>query len=87
MEKPPNTCLKPNLVFISLLRMIPFYIRFFQCVRRFKDFYSKSHYEMAHFFNAGKYLSSLIVIIFGEVYRSDGNNKSNFYMIQFGFFG
>jgi hypothetical protein len=53
-----NKC-KPNFKIVLIVSLIPYYIRFWQCINRF--YFTKSWFP--HLVNAGKYLATIIQII------------------------
>ncbi|KAH8262112.1 hypothetical protein KR038_010429 [Drosophila bunnanda] len=61
-------------VMVPIVRCLPAWFRFAQCLRRFRDSGSKS---MIYLFNAGKYSMSFLVVLFDTLrQRSEGQHDS-----------
>lgn len=61
--KDTSTCLQNDFFVRPLVACVPAWIRFAQCLRRYRD----SKEAFPHLVNAGKYASTFLVVIFGTL--------------------
>jgi len=64
-----------------VLRALPAWFRFVQCLRRYYDNWSKTHKLFPHIVNAGKYLSSIVVVIVSVWYQCDKSKTRMSFLI------
>ncbi len=67
-------CQPPNTV-VAIISLMPFWFRFWQCINRW--YYTRLRFP--HLVNAGKYMASLVLIIF-TFFRNTYHNYEYFYI-------
>jgi hypothetical protein len=72
-----NLCFPDDLA-ICLISLLPFYFRFWQCLNRF--YFTKLWFP--HTINAGKYLTSMLLLLFTYYKNTYGANKVIFLSFQ-----
>jgi hypothetical protein len=73
-----NKCVDKTWFIRPVVACLPAYLRFAQCLRRYKDTKEK----FPHLANAGKYTTTFCVVIFSTLYHSfeaDGVDKNSHY--------
>ncbi|XP_017029002.1 xenotropic and polytropic retrovirus receptor 1 homolog isoform X1 [Drosophila kikkawai] len=71
-----SQCFHLDVIVVPIVRCLPAWFRFAQCLRRFRDSGSKS---VSYLFNAGKYSMSFLVVLFDTLrQRSEGRHGSPF---------
>lgn len=73
LSKDTSMCLQTDFFVRPLVACLPAWIRFAQCLRRYRD----SKEAFPHLVNAGKYASTFLVVIFGTL-RSFYQMKYNY---------